>query len=160
MLYENLEIIVIAFAKSVGISGKSLALNLSNVRTIIFTGFVATSAVAVGVDDVQITNHHHTNLTLNNSTNQTNSSTLCLQCNGTGILGICPTCGGTGFITCPNCNGLGIDPSTLNNTADCPECGGTGKIKCPDCIDGHQICPNCGGDGLIDPGGLEPITSY
>lgn len=157
MLYENLEGVTMAFAKSMGYSGKSFTLNLMHVRSIIFTGFIATSVVAVGVEDVQIT-AHHPNLTINNSTNQTNS-TLCTQCNGTGTLGICTTCQGTGYITCPICNGLGYDPS-LNETTICSKCNGAGKIKCPDCIDGNLICPTCGGDGRIDQEDLGLTNDY
>ena len=149
MLYENLEGIAVAFAKSIGYSGKSFTLNLMHVRSIVFTGFIATSVVAVGVSDVQVT-VHHTNLTINNSTNQTNTTTLCPECNGTGTLGICPTCQGKGYLTCPTCNGTG-SLKTLNQTEICTDCDGSGKIKCPDCINGYQICPLCGGDGQIDP---------
>ena len=158
MLYENLEGIAIAFAKSAGITGKSFTLNLVHVRSIIFTGFIATSVVAVGVDDVQIT-AHHANITFNNTTNQTNTTAICTACNGTGLLGNCTTCHGTGMITCPNCNGLGYEPN-LNLTVTCKDCDGSGKIKCPDCDGGKQICPYCGGDGVIGPEDKEQYEVY
>src|SRR5688572_22318711 len=62
----------------------------------------------------------------------------------------CKNCSGTGAkpgtmpVTCPRCNGRGIDSESqgfFSISSPCPRCGGAGQVI-------EDPCPSCGGSGL------------
>jgi molecular chaperone DnaJ len=64
----------------------------------------------------------------------------------------CPTCAGTGArpgtspVTCPRCEGRGIDSESqgfFSISHPCPECGGRGTVI-------EDPCPTCGGAGATE----------
>lgn len=132
-LYESLEFIIIALAKTAGITGKAIPMNVMRMRSVVFASLVVTASVAVGVDSVDMTSPQ-VNITHNNSTNHTNGSKL--------------TSVPPGNIKCPECHGSGVIQVEPNSTRQI-------KVDCPDCIDGwsdsyHEFkCPTCDGNGWI-----------
>jgi molecular chaperone DnaJ len=84
------------------------------------------------------------NLTFDQAINGTQISVTvpkqerCETCNGSGAAP------GTHPVTCPRCEGRGIDPQNqgfFSISQPCPQCGGSGEII-------ETPCPTCGGSGL------------
>jgi DnaJ-class molecular chaperone len=155
IIYEYINSIVVAFAKSAGISGKTGSFHLFGTaikgfakmpaHQIIFTSFVAVSSFAAVTHSADVTSvQHDLNESVVNSSFNNTTYVTCSYCNGTGQVKDqsiiqwvkCDDCSGTGYIDngnqseiCPNCDGKGeYEETSEPGYINCPVCGGTGKV--------------------------------
>jgi hypothetical protein len=176
-VYESFKVMLIAFAKSIGIkegfkdskSSSSVFNRLSNMQlpNVVFASFVVVFLLAVFSNGVAVTSiQHDLNNPVNGGTDNGNlltcttdvnnsnpncqtdvNSTMCTYCNGTGK--ILHTAPSV-WIKCENCSGKGYVHNPDGPIAlVCPVCGGTGSNLEKQGDDYYEDCPVCGGKGYV-----------